>query len=205
MIRVSQLTAVPEHQIDVGRELALLDAELKKLEAEYNRFFAGLLPHPPWEIRGRVEAIVARLDRAHIVNYGDRFRFTTLQTRAVKLTDLWDRALRAREEGRPGPLAQVRPADQAVHRLDDRVVQVTTLSDPAREIEKVRELYDTIAQAKHEVGEHAIPFPRFVDLVKTQVAAMKKHGGAEVAFRVALKDGKVVFTARLLTPADGQA
>ena len=37
-----------------------LEAELKRLEAEYNMFFAGRLPRPPWETRGRVEALVKR-------------------------------------------------------------------------------------------------------------------------------------------------
>lgn len=182
----------------------MLDAEIKRLEKEYSRFFAGAIQHPPLEIRSRVEGMVDRLDRAHIGNYGDRFRFTTLQTRAVKLTDLWDRALRAREEGRVGPFTLPRHAEPQSHHLDNRLVRVTTLSDPAREIEKVRELYETVAKVKRDVGEEAIPFPRFVDLVKTQVEAMKRHGAAEVAFRVALKDGKVVFTARLLTETDGE-
>ena len=90
----------------IDRELALLEAELKRLEAEYNMFFAGRLPRPPWETRARVQAIVKRVDRTPIGNYGDRFRFTTLQTRFSTFIDLWDRGLRAREEGRPGPFAQ---------------------------------------------------------------------------------------------------
>ena len=66
---------------DVDRDLALLEAELKRLEAEYNMFFAGRLPRPPWETRARVLAIVKRIDRMPINNYGDKFRFNTLQSR----------------------------------------------------------------------------------------------------------------------------
>ncbi len=39
---------------------------IKRLEAEYNMFFAGRLPRPPWETRGRVEALIKRHDRGHI-------------------------------------------------------------------------------------------------------------------------------------------
>ncbi len=41
-----------------------------------------------------------RCDRAHIQNYGDRFRFSTLQTRFATLAKLWDRSLRTKEEGK---------------------------------------------------------------------------------------------------------
>ena len=188
-----------EQSLDTDRELALLEAELKRLEAEYNMYFAGRLPRPPWETRGRVESMVKRLDRARISNYGDRFRFTTLQARFTAFADVWDRGLRAREEGRPGPFAQPSRAAQPTPRKpEDRVVQVTTFSDPLREPDKVRQLYDSLAEARREAGQDAIPFQKFADLIRTQVAGLKQKGGSEVAFRVALKDGKVNLTARAL-------
>ena len=42
---------------------------------------------------------------------------------------------------------------------------------------------------------------KFAALVKSQVDKMKADGSPEVAFRVALKDGKVNFTARGLKGA----
>ena len=41
-----------------------------------------------------------------------------------------------------------------------------------------------------------MPFHKFADLVKSQVKKLKSSGTPEVAFRVAVKDGKVNFTAR---------
>ena len=41
-----------------------------------------------------------------------------------------------------------------------------------------------------------MPFHKFADLVKTQVQKLNADGHSEVAFRVAVKDGKVNFTAR---------
>ena len=72
-------------------------------------FFAGRLPRPPWETRSRVEALVKRWDRGYIQSAADRFQFDTLQRRFQTFIDLWDRGLRAREEGRPGPFAQPPP------------------------------------------------------------------------------------------------
>lgn len=182
--------------MDTERELSVLEAELKRLEAEYNMFFAGRLPRPPWETRGRVDALVKRLDRERLGNYGDRFRFSTLQARFMTFVDLWDRGLRAREEGRPGPFAQPRRSEERPKRPDDRILHVTTFSDPLREMEKLQDLYDSLAEARREMGQDAVPFHKFADLIKTQVTSLKEKGSPEVAFRVAIKDGKVAFTAR---------
>jgi hypothetical protein len=83
---------------ETERDMQRLEAALKQLEAEYNMYFAGRLPKPPWETRNRVAALIKQYDRAYIQNYGDRFRFNTLQTRYQAFIDLWDKGLRAREE-----------------------------------------------------------------------------------------------------------
>ena len=190
---------MPEQRIDAERELTILEGELKRLETEYNMFFAGRLPRPPWETRGRVEAMVKRIDRAHLINTGERFRFNTLQSRFQTFADLWERGLRAREEGRPGPFAQpVRTETARPKKPEDRILHVTTFSDPLKEMDKLHDLYDSLAEARRDAGEEPVPFHKFADLIKTQVAGLKEKGSPEVAFRVAVKDGKVNFTARAL-------
>jgi hypothetical protein len=179
------------------RDLQILEGDLRKLEGEYNMYFSGRLPRPPWETRSRVEQLVKRLDRSHVQNYRDRFRFTTLQSRFATFADLWDRGLRAREEGRPGPFvhkrAEIRkaPADPG-----ERVLFVTAFRDPMEEMDKLRHLYDTLRDARQELGEPVIPFQQFTELVTEQVARLKSDGSPEVAFRVAVKGGKLMFTAR---------
>ena len=95
---------MPPQPSEFDRELETLEIELRKLEGEYTMYFAGRLPRPPGISRSRVAAMIRRLDNAHIPNYRERFRFTALQSRFAAFRDLWDRAHRAREEGRPGPL-----------------------------------------------------------------------------------------------------
>ena len=184
---------------DTERDLMRLATELKQLEAEYNMFFAGRLPKPPWETRSRVDMLVKQYDRAYIQNYGDRFRFTSLQSRYAAFVDLWDRGMKAREEGRPGPFAQ-KPTDKAParQRAADHILHVAAFRDPMHEMDKLHDLYDSLAEARREVGEEAVPFHKFVDLVKNQVKKLKSDSNPEVAFRVAVKDGKVNFTARAL-------
>ena len=90
----------------VERELKALETEMRRLEAEYNMYFAGRSPRPPVETRRRVNGMVRQLDRQQLSNYADRFRFTALQTRFQSFVELWDRGMRARDEGRPGPFAR---------------------------------------------------------------------------------------------------
>ena len=183
---------------EIERELQILESDLRKLEGEYNMYFSGRLPRPPWETRGRVEAMLKRLDRSVIQNYGDRFRFTTLQSRFAAFVDLWDRGLRAREEGRPGPFAQRKPAETRKEpaKAEDKVLFVASFKDPMKEMEKLHDLYDTLRDAREQMGEQNIPFHKFTELVKSQVSKLKKEGAPEVAFRVSVKDGKLNFTAR---------
>jgi hypothetical protein len=183
---------------EVQRDLLTLEADLKRLEAEYNMFFSGRARRPPLETRGRVEAMVKRWDRGHIETAADRFRFETLQSRFQKFVDLWDRGLRAREEGRPGPFAQ--PLRKAPPKkpepADSKVLHVTAFRDPMREMDKLHSLYDTLMDARRQVGDDVVPFHRFAALVKDQVTKLRDSGSPEVAFRVAMKDGKVNFTVR---------
>jgi hypothetical protein len=183
---------------EIQRDLQALESDLKKLEAEYNMFFSGRAPRPPWETRKRVEALVRRWDRDHIETAGDRFRFQTLQARFQKFVELWDRGLRAREEGRPGPFAQPPPKAPPKQEQQDRnkVLYVTAFKDPMHEMDKLHSLYDTLMEARRQVGDDVVPFHRFASLVKDQVTKLRDTGSPEVAFRVAVKDGKVNFTVR---------
>jgi len=188
---------------ETERDLTRLESELRRLEAEYNMFFAGRLPKPPWETRARVEALVKQYDRAYIQNYGDRFRFSSLQSRFAAFIELWDRGMRSREEGRPGPFARKKTdqLSEQTKRPEDRILKVAAFRDPVNETDKLHELYDSLSEARREVGDEQVPFHKFAELVKTQVHKLNSDGHSEVAFRVAVKDGKVNFTARALKGA----
>jgi hypothetical protein len=189
---------------NIQADLQQLTSDLKRLEAEYNMFFAGRLPRPPWETRGRVDAIFKRWDRRRIDASVDRFRFQTLQSRYAAFTDLWDRGQRAREEGRPGPFGHAAPRDAPPKKEtphEHRILHVTAFRDPLREMDKLHALYDSLMDARREAGDDVVPFHRFASLVKEQVTRLRDDESAEVAFRVDMKDGKVNFTARALKGA----
>ncbi len=92
-------------QASLEHDLRRLEADVRQLEIAYTLFFAGQHPRPPLELRARVEAIIRRWDRAPIQGATERFRYTGFQLRFRSLAALWDRRMRAQEEGRPGPFS----------------------------------------------------------------------------------------------------
>jgi len=203
----------PNHTSEFDRQLRELEAELKKLEVEYNLFFAGRLPKLPWETRARVEALVKRYDRLQIQNTAERFRFQGLQSRFSAFCELWERNLRTREGTRPGPRrGGGEPPPPPPRPRDDEPLEIaaapaaarpttTSLRDPLAEADKVRALYEQLREARRQAGEAEVPFERFQDVVRAQVSKLGRDGG-EVVFKVTTKDGRVAFTAK---PAGGSS
>jgi hypothetical protein len=58
----------------------------------------------------------------------------------------------------------------------------------------LKQLYERLSAARKAAGEQPLPYDRFAQVVQAQV---KKLGGGsgEVAFRVAVDQGKVTLTA----------
>ena len=209
------------------KQMKHLDAEIRRLEAEFNMYFAGRLPRPPWETRTRVTALVKKYDQGYIRNTADRFRFETLQARFQKFIDICDRQMTMREMGRSLPGAKrtsqgampSAPAQQAEHDAQgakgapgaksagERAREVTEKkADQGEKVVKfgradagadsrVKELYDQLAAAKKQVGEAPVAYERVAALVKAQVSKFADEG-TKVAFKIALKDGKVSLTVK---------
>jgi hypothetical protein len=197
---------MPVKRSEFDHEMTRLETEIKRLEAEYNMFFAGRLPRLPWETRARVEKLVKRYDRMHLRNTAERFRFGTVQARYVKFCELWERNLRSKEEGRPlpgkrGAAMRAAPKHPAPAEIDDqvadapRVVHEAAIRDPTRDDERMKDLYEQLSRARKEAGEQPLPFNRFAAVIKAQVSKLGK-GDADVAFQVTVKDGKVTLAAK---------
>ena len=207
------------------KQMQHLDAEIRRLEAEFNMYFAGRLPRPPWETRTRVTALVKRHDQSYIQNTADRFRFESLQARFAKFIEICDRQMTMREMGRalpgtkrtstaatpsaqaaaksateekPGPAttaqaAAAERAHEAAEAATERVVKFGR-ADAAAD-SRVKELYEQLAAAKKQVGEAPVAYERVAALVKAQVTKFADEG-TNVAFKIALKDGKVSLTVK---------
>lgn len=193
------------------RRLQELEGEIKRLELEYMQFQTGRLAKLPWESRKRVETLVKQYDRMHIQNTAERFRFEGLQSRFSAFCERWERDLKMRELGRPGPRGRSDPSGGAApvaapapsrertaapsEAAGPARPDVVALRDPEAQLEKVQALHEKLNAARRQAGDAEVPFERFREVVRAQVSKHAKDG-VEVAFRVGVQDGRVVFTAK---------
>ncbi|MCC6163104.1 MAG: hypothetical protein IT182_07120 [Acidobacteria bacterium] len=176
--------------------------QLKKVESEYTMYFSGRTARPPVESRAALDRAFKRFDRVTFESAITRFQFTTLQARYSTFCDLWDRSVRAKEEGRSTPF--VKPSTPAATPSSGQVLHTAVFHDPLQETDKLHELYEALMQARREEGLDVVPFHRFAGLVRDQMRVLQeRHPGDEVRFLVTRHDGKVGLTARAVKVGTG--
>ena len=195
-------------------DLARIEEATFKLQKEWDRFFAGQERKAPFEAKQRLDRLVRQYVGVEIRNNVERFRFQSLTARYNTLSDLWNRKLRAIEEGRPlssVQLKQVREAESVLGTVPvvqsaagsksvetpgprRSEVRLSTLRD---DDEGVKDLYEQFKAARASVGESEVKYESFKKLIAQQRARMLDEKDAvAVDFRIAMQDGKVALKAK---------
>ena len=84
----------------LSEDLDRLDITIRQLQVKWDLFFAGAERKPPTELQAQVETLVRRWANQEIRNNGERFRYQGLTARYATFNELWQKRLRAREEGK---------------------------------------------------------------------------------------------------------
>jgi hypothetical protein len=192
--------------VSLERELQALAVQLRKMETEYTLYFAGRTARPPIESRAALDRAFKRFDRARFDSPTQRFQFSSLQARYSSFCDLWDRGVRAREEGRAGPFVR-QPSEAAPAASREEVLHATRLDDPAGQSDQLHDLYDAVMDARRKDGQDVVPFHKFATLVRDQARALQeRHPGDQVWFRVTRREGRVNLSARAVKDgSDGES
>ena len=187
-------------------DLEALEKTIRQLQIEWEKFFGGVEKKPPVDLRTRVENLLRKHDVSDIRNNTERFRFMNLTARYNTFNELWNKRLRAIEEGRPVGLhgraalvamaATAPPPDRTPH-LPARSGEVRIGS--ARPDESaVQALFERFLDARQEVGEKgSVKFESFQKLIAQQAnRILTEKGATAVDFRLETKDGKVSLKAK---------
>ena len=194
-------------------DLDRLDVAIRQLQVKWDLFFNGAEKKPPADMQSQVEALVRRYANTEIRNNGERFRYQGLSARFSTFSELWQKRLRAREEGKafgvhglraeqlpppapPGPAPRAAAAAAAAGGVPGEI----RVSDPSRDATAVRQLYERFVEERRRAGEAKTPaFDAFRDLIGQQTSRIRAEKGAQaVDFRLETKDGKVSLKARVV-------
>ena len=187
--------------LSIARDLDLLDKSIATLKLDYERFFSGDLKVPPLPVRKSVEQVLRRVGNVSLDRAEERFRLQALQSRFTALSELWEKRLLAREEGRSrvGPAVRVRPVERPAAAPPGDARAAASVKGSGRG--DLRSLFDRYCAARAALGEDAsrLRYDRFEELVKRQAAEIRKATGAtRLAFDVQTRDGKVRLVGRSL-------
>jgi len=196
-------------------DLVKIDEGIFKVQKEWERFFSGQERKAPYESKQRLDRLIRRYVGIEIRNNVERFRFQSLTAKYNTLSDMWNRKLRAIEEGRPLSSVQLKHVREAEaegilspaavpHAPTGRTKETARparmevrLSTLREDDQGVKELYEQFRAARASSGESEVKFESFRKLIAQQRSRLLEEKDAvAVDFRVAVQDGKVALKAK---------
>ena len=194
-------------------ELDALEKAIRQLHTEWEKFFGGVERKPPNDLETRVKNLIKKYAYGDIRNPTDRFRYQTLTARYNTFSELWNKRLRAIEEGKPfgvhGLKADMLPPAASTAALEAlrETIKPTTPPAPPSEVRirapesesaAVKDLFDRFLAERQRAGESgAVKFESFRKLIAQQASRIiSEKGASAVDFRLETKDGKVSLKAR---------
>jgi hypothetical protein len=199
----------------LAEDLDTIERSIRRLQIDWDKFFGGLERKPPYDVRIKLEALLRLYAHSEIRNSTERFRYQSLTARYSILSELWNKRLRAKEEGRPfgahGLKAEVlppapppppepeppRPAAPAPRVKKDTEIRV---KNPERDVAAVQALYQRFLAERKRTGETAgVKYESFQKLIGQQTQRLlAEKGGQAVDFRLETKDGRVSLKAKVV-------
>ncbi len=202
-------------------ELKHIDAEIRKLKIQFDLYFVGTNPRPPNDQRDALEKQIKKYSNVHMKNVADRFLYNSLVNKFNAFSELWNKGLRAKEEGaRVHPLA-VRHAHQMAasehggaagpgahagaghkagrgQRGKHAAEPVWRIPTGHQDDKAIRVLYNEFIAAKEKVGDAKKPtFDAFAREIARHASALKGRADCQaIDFRIHSADNKVSLKAK---------
>lgn len=174
--------------MEFEEDIKLLKAKMKQLETEYEQWFAGAVMVPPWATRKVVENIIKKYNRNPPQALADRSVFQMHQSKFNVYSEMWERRMRLKEEGKL-------PSGREEH---SRRAASSTPRAGAEKKDKFREVFETFVAAKEKAGQGTknLSYENFQKHLKKQADKVRAKHGYDVDFGVSTKEGKISLVAR---------
>jgi hypothetical protein len=196
------------YALTIDEELSQLDDSVRRLKIEYDIFFGGGSKKPPSDLEWKVQNGLKRLSDGRKLNYGQRFKFNTIQQRYALFNSLWQQKLRIKEEGYRRPQDALL-AIQGVRHFEEESPGVIDISEPEpfrvacsdveAEKAKVQALYDAMVEARKRSNPKGKDgtFESFHQFVKKKTEQLRKeYGSSAVEYSVEVEGGQVRLKAK---------
>lgn len=190
----------------IENELAVLERGLQRLQVEYEQFFTGDVKLPPLDTRRRIEDLLKRTANLSVDRAAERFRLQNVQSRFQSMTELWEKRLAARDEGRTTTGRFASSRRQKAPAAQERDAEGST-SVRRKERADLMPLFERYCTARRTLGEDVsrLRYERFEELVRRQAAEIRRVTGARrLVFEIQTIDGRVRLVGRP-APAKGSS
>jgi hypothetical protein len=184
-------------QPTIEEQLVRLEDDIRKLKVEFDIYFNGSSKRPPYDTKGRVETLIKRLADERQLSYAQRYQYNSLVARYTSFRDLWRRTIQDREEGRGSLRGGIKKEKETAPAANERTTFVC--SDAQADVPTVKNLYDTLVEAKRQCGERVddFSFAQFHRMIAQKTETLKERLGCErVRYSVQLEGGRVQFKAK---------
>jgi len=183
---------------------------MRRLKVEYDVFFGGGSKKPPTDIEWKVKNLLRRFSDGTRLNYGQRFRFNTVQQRYALYNTLWQQKLQIKEEGYRRPQDAVLGIqglrDEQAH--EDEIARrhhlvkegrfVFSAEDKEVGSKQVEALFQALTAARTKTGEKSsanlASFKKFVQQKTEQLR--REYDCKTVEYSVETKGGQVKLKAK---------
>ena len=191
-----------------------IETAIRQLKLQYDMFFAGMAPRQPFEVRKELELSLKTMGNQPMQRFADRYRYNALASKYQTMVELWNKMIRAKEEGRlrpgiPGfvepvrrtpaaaapPAGQRAPARPASKAAGGPEFYKSKFSDPAAEDASFRVFYDRYIEANRSTGRQGakeVSYKSFLKQISAKTQAIKSKAGCDaVTYSIVVKDGGV--------------
>lgn len=202
----------------VEEDLGQIEKDIRQLKIEYDQFFGGGRKRPPTEIEWRLELMMKRYaERGGDLKSAQRFRLTNLTQTYAKYKDIFRKRMKQKEEGtvqrhfgaaakaieaerakQAGEAAAAKPGTASATAAVAEGPFRMTCSEPERESDKVRQLYQALVSAKQSAGEDLgkLTPESFAEFVRKKTKDLQKEKNCkEVEYVVEVVDGQAKLKA----------